>query len=76
MLSRYIREDLLPGFPALDENLSLFEAGVLDSLALIKVLLFVERRFGVRLGMKDLSLASFDTIAQIAALVEAQGKDR
>jgi len=49
----------------------LFEAGLLDSLAFVELLLQLERVFGVTTSLEDLELDHFRTIARIAALVSS-----
>ena len=49
----------------------LFEAGLLDSLAFVELLLQLERVFGVTTSLEDLELDNFRTIARIAALVSS-----
>lgn len=47
----------------------LFDAGVLDSLAFVELLLQLERGFGVTTTVDDLDAASFRSIACIADFV-------
>lgn len=47
----------------------LFEAGLLDSLAFVELLLRLEREFGVTASVDDLELDNFRSIARIAAFV-------
>lgn len=47
----------------------LFEAGLLDSLAFIELLLQLEREFGVATVLEDLEADNFRSIARIAAFV-------
>jgi methoxymalonate biosynthesis acyl carrier protein len=53
--------------PAADADL--FEAGVLDSLAFVELLLLLEREFGVTTAVDDLEIENFSSIARIAAFV-------
>lgn len=47
----------------------LFDAGILDSLGLVDLLLHLEREFGFRCSPEDLEIDHFRTITRIAALV-------
>jgi len=47
----------------------LFTSNTLDSLDILKLVLFVEQGFGVTFKPIDVSIESFDTIDRIAALV-------
>lgn len=50
----------------------LFESGVLDSLALVELLLQLEREFGVTVSSHDLEVENFRTIAHISTFVRAR----
>ena len=50
----------------------LVEAGVLDSLQLINLLLHLERELGTRVSPEDLKVEHFRSIASIAAFVDNQ----
>jgi D-alanine--poly(phosphoribitol) ligase subunit 2 len=50
----------------------LFEAGVLDSMAFVELLLNLEREFGLKVAVEDLELENFRSIAKIADFVMAR----
>lgn len=52
----------------------LIEAGLLDSLKLVELLLCLERKFGVRVDLNELELDHFRSVQQIAEWVWASGK--
>jgi acyl carrier protein len=52
----------------------LLSRGVLDSLTLVDLALFVEDTFGVRLKNAELTASTFDSIEQLANLIEARRK--
>ena len=49
---------------------SLLETGLLDSMALVKLIAFIEERFGVVLGDDEFDPDNFETLSAIAALIE------
>jgi len=55
-----------------ETDADLFEAGVLDSLAFVELLLHVEREFGVTVAVDDLQVENFRSIDRIAAFVTAR----
>jgi acyl carrier protein len=57
--------DLLP----LDNDLSLMEANILDSVAFLNLVLFLEERFGISVEDTELTRDNFETINIIAAFV-------
>ena len=56
-------------------DLDLFDAGVLDSLAFVELLLQLEREFGVIASADDLELENFQSIARIADFVMARAPE-
>jgi acyl carrier protein len=47
----------------------LISRGLIDSLTLVDLALFVEETFGVRLKNSELNAATFDTADQLASLI-------
>ena|SRR5687767_3351083 len=54
---------------ALHDDTPLQTSGILDSLATVGLIAFVEKEFGVELDVADTSVERFDTVADIAATV-------
>jgi acyl carrier protein len=52
--------------------LSLIQSGILDSLARLNLVAFLEKRFGVEIAAHEASTENLDTIDNIAALVESK----
>ena len=69
-LRRFIAELSLADPDELTDDLPLFTTGVLDSLNMVDVVAFVERRTGLRVGAGDLSLDNFGSLRAIVAYVE------
>jgi acyl carrier protein len=73
-------EDILKGYFAeksdkakdLTSSDSLLEKGLLDSMALVKLIAFLEERFGIVLGDDEFDPDNFETIEAIAKLIEAK----
>ena len=67
----YILCTHLPGEApdALRDDTPLQTSGILDSLATVGLIAFVEKAFGVELDVADTSVERFDTIADIAATI-------
>jgi acyl carrier protein len=53
----------------LDDRTDLFESGVANSLFAVQLMTFVEKRFGVEVGMDDLDIENFKSIDATAAFV-------
>jgi acyl carrier protein len=69
-VARIFADVLKVDVPSADTDL--FEAGVLDSLAFVELLLQIEERFGIRTDSDDLEADHFSSIARIAQFVDAR----
>jgi D-alanine--poly(phosphoribitol) ligase subunit 2 len=65
-----LSEKLLVEVDSLDADL--LKAGILDSLALIQLLVHLEERFGVKIPLDELDIEDLRSISSIARLVENQ----
>ena len=70
-IERFILDELLMGSrESIGHDESLISSGVIDSLALLRLIGFVEDRFGVVLEDEEVVAENFETINVIAALVQ------
>ena len=74
VVSDYILTHFLPGEdPALlTESTPLITGGVLDSIATLKLVVFIEDRFGVQVEAHEAGVEHLDSVGQIAALIESK----
>jgi acyl carrier protein len=74
ILTRFISDELLRGKDevSLEPNGSLISTGILDSLALLKLLLFIEERFGLKVQDGEVNPSNFETINRIKAFIESK----
>lgn len=72
-ISRFFSDALHVDVPAADTDL--FDAGVLDSLAFVELLLHLEQEFGVTTSVDDLEIERFRSIARIGEFVMARTAD-
>ncbi|MGQ0670784.1 MAG: acyl carrier protein [Actinomycetota bacterium] len=72
MILNYIREDILgEGTPPdLTAQTPLLSSGLMDSLGVEQLVLFLEEELGVEFDDPDLSAANFNTVASIERLVQ------
>ncbi len=54
---------------ALGDDENLFESGLINSLFAVQLTTFVERKFGIEIGMDDLDIENFKSISATAAFV-------
>ncbi|MFI1332814.1 acyl carrier protein [Streptomyces sp. NPDC020845] len=59
----------LSGRPGIEDDRPLISGGVLDSIAAVQMVDFVERTFHVEVTDEDLELVNFDSVRGLAALV-------
>jgi acyl carrier protein len=73
-IKRYIISEFLPGSSEdeVTESTPLITGGVLDSISTIKLVSFLENRFGVRFDAHELDDDHLDTLDRIAATVMAK----
>ena len=70
-LSAYITRDILKQPKrSIGEDEPIISSGLIDSFHLVDLSLFVEKTFGARIDDTELNAETFDTLAQLAALVE------
>ena len=74
-LRQFIVGEFLPGENpgALLETTPLYDTGILDSIATLKLVAFVEEQFGITVEAHEAS-ARFDTVGGIADLVVAKSR--
>jgi len=73
-LKLYILDAFLPGEnPAhLTDNTPLISGGILDSLATLRLVAFLEERYAIKLGAHEVTADRINTIADIAKLVQSK----
>jgi acyl carrier protein len=72
-LSAYITADILKQPKRIirpDE--SIISSGLIDSFSLVDLGLFIEDNFGVRIDDTELNATTFDTLEQLAKLIQAR----
>lgn len=74
IVKSFILDQFLPGEDPdeLQDDTPLISGGILDSLATLKLVAFLEERFGVQLAPHETDEEYLGTIADIAALVRSR----
>ena len=74
IIKGYILEEFLPGEnPAeLTDSTPLITGGILDSLATIKLVAFLEERFRIQIQAQETMVDYLDTLVDIAKLVSSK----
>jgi D-alanine--poly(phosphoribitol) ligase subunit 2 len=71
-LDRLFVERLHIEVPSADTDL--IETGLLDSLRLVELLLYIEADLGWRIPIEDIDLDDLRSVSRIAALIEARSR--
>lgn len=75
-IERFILDDLLSGQRQnLDPEEPLFSSGTLDSLGTLRLITFLEERFGLQIGDGDVGEENFGTLNRLVAFVERKRAD-
>lgn len=77
-LRRIVADDLDVNlrYEEVDPTVPLFEEGLaLDSVVLVELIGFVERRFGIELRDEALTMETFETLESLARVIRAQTAD-
>jgi len=74
IIKGYILEEFLPGEnpAALTDSTPLITSGILDSLATIKLVAFLEGRFHIQIQAHETMVDYLDTLPQITQLVSSK----
>jgi acyl carrier protein len=73
-VKEYILREFLPGEDpeALTEETPLITGGILDSIATLKMVTFIEERYNIMLQAHEVDVDHLNTIADIVALVNTK----
>jgi acyl carrier protein len=74
VIKSFILEEFLPGESPdqLTESTPLVTGGILDSLATLKLVTFLEEKFQIEVLPHEVDTENLDTLAHIAKLVESK----
>ena len=73
-VKEYILREFLPGEDPdeLTEETPLITGGILDSISTLKLVVFLEERFGVTVEAHEAGVDHLDSVGQIARLIEGK----
>jgi acyl carrier protein len=74
IIKEYILREFLPGESpdSLDDSTELVTGGVLDSIATVKLIAFLEEQFGAQVEPHEMNADYLNTLPDIASLVEGR----
>ena len=65
----FVRESFYADARLADDT-SLLETGTIDSTGVLELITFVEQRFGIEVGEREILPGNFDSITRVASFVE------
>jgi acyl carrier protein len=71
-LRAFFSENLSVEVSSVDADLA--KVGILDSLALVELLAYIEKEFGTEISLDDVEIEDFHSIASIAEYVNAHSR--
>jgi acyl carrier protein len=73
-IKEYVLKEFLPGErpEALTDSTPLISGGILDSIATLKLVAFLEERFEIRFEAHEASAEHMNSLEQIASLVQSK----
>lgn len=74
VINEYISREFVqdPALLPLANDTSLLDSGILDSLSLLRLVVFLEERFGITMGDSDLLPENFASVNTICAHLRAR----
>jgi acyl carrier protein len=69
-LLSFLEEDLGVEVADVDSDTPLFSSQLVDSFALVTLMMFLEREAGIRIAPADVNLDNMDTIGRMLAYVD------
>lgn len=69
-LRAFIEQKFLRGARSIKDDDSLYETNIIDSLAMLELVAFVETTFDIVIGPSEVTIDHFDSVSRIAQLIE------
>jgi len=74
-IHRYIQEELNDGI-AFDRGANLIRQGLIDSMGVMKLIIFLEKRFGIEIELEEITAENFETLSRISELIACTQEKR
>jgi acyl carrier protein len=74
LIREYMNENVLYGDSAIEytDDTSFLAAGILDSMAVLELVSWVESTFNVKPDVRDITPENFDSVGRLAAFIRAR----
>jgi len=67
-IQHYIQDELNDGI-AFERDTNLIQQGLIDSMGVMKLIVFLEKRFGIDIELEEITAENFETLDHISRLV-------
>jgi acyl carrier protein len=71
-LTRFLSDELAIEVDEIRADSLLFSSGLVDSFALVSLMMFIEKSAGIRISPQDVNLHNFDSIERVLRFVGEQ----
>jgi len=71
-LRRFLTDNLRLELEDVNSATSLFSSGIIDSLGMLDLIVFIETICGIRIGASELTMANLDSIERILTFVASK----
>jgi len=76
VIKDYISKEVVTGSnrPVIDDETKLIESGILDSLSVLQVVMYIEDKFGIQAGPEEIVAENFETVSAMSRYVLSKEK--
>lgn len=71
-LTNYLQQELNQTQVALTLHTPLIQAGLVNSLSIFKLILFMEEQFAIKIQPEDITVENFETLNALTALLKSK----
>jgi len=74
VVTDFINREVRPrtDVPPVESDTSLIETGVIDSLSMLKLVMFIEEKFGIAVPPEDVIPSNFETVRRICGYIRSK----
>ena len=73
-LVTYLESEMQVDLDEIDDTTELFSSGLVDSFAMVDLLVFLEKHTGTKMGPEDISLDNLDSVQRILDFAATRDK--
>ncbi len=73
-LIQYLEDKARVDLGGVDDEDELFSSGLVDSFAMVDLLVFLEKHTGTKMGPEDITLDNLDSVSRILAFAAEQAR--